>query len=119
MSRLIILAGLLINLAACSMTTTRDVEAPSPSANTVLLEELRQTLPGLYGNYGQYWTSRESVASATGVRHWRLSVVVLRSPASEAWFSLLQYPASDADQGNYLTFCVGQAAARSIGLSGQ
>lgn len=102
MIRVLAIGVLGLYLAACSTVRNREVEAPANFVNTALLNGLRQSLPGLYGNYAQYWSSREATTPSPGIQHWRLSVLPLRSPPAEAWFSLLQYPASDAARGHTL-----------------
>ena len=100
MTRIMVLAGLLFCLAGCSYMQQQDIETDVDSASSAVLQDLQQTLPGLYGNFAQHWVSRENEAQAIG--HWRLSVESLHSAPGEAWFSLLQYPATDAGQGHTL-----------------
>jgi len=100
MTRYPLFAAMLLFLTACSAMQDKDVEAPAAVPDTAFLEGLRQSLPGLYGNYAQYWTSQDTGSS--NQQHWRLSVVALQSAPGEAWFSLLQYPASDVGQGRTL-----------------
>lgn len=102
MIRVLTIGVLGFYLAACGTVGNKEFEAPASSENTALLNALRQTLPGLYGNYAQYWTSLEGSTPSPGIQHWRLRVLALRSPPAEAWFSLLQYPASDAARGHTL-----------------
>jgi len=99
MIRCLILAIALLLLGACSAIQDRNSEPAATAPDTALLAGLRQSLPGLYGNYAQHWISRDAQAGSPGLQHWRLSVVQLQSAPGEAWFSLLQYPASDIDQG--------------------
>ena len=99
MIRIVIVLLCLANLSACGSFPAKKTDTPVITAESALLSQVRKNLSGLYGNYAQHWLADDEDASNEIVQHWRLSVVMLPGPAGEAWFSLMQYPASDADSG--------------------
>ena len=100
MTRSLLIAGILFCLIACSSNQQKDAETALAAASTLALQSLQQTLPGLYGNYAQHWASSQDTGETSPSEHWRLNINALRSASGEAWFSLHQYPGSDASQGN-------------------
>lgn len=99
MNRIMLVAAVIFCLAGCSVNQQKVAEPPAGPADSALRQQLQQTLPGLYGNYAQHWASRENPDQSSAPDHWRVAVTVLRTTPGAAWFSLLQYPANDANKG--------------------
>jgi hypothetical protein len=102
MTRTVLISGLLFLQVACSSLQPLATEEPVATTDSTVLQRLQQSLPGVYGNFEQHWAvSREDPQNDTA-DHWRMSVTRLRSNPGEAWFSLHQYLASDANQDHTL-----------------